>query len=196
MKISNVIVNRKNKIFQVILIMGVSLLCHQNSLAQKNVNFAVGIAIGSTPNLQYESYNDKLREGKGNNFSLLAEVHIDNQWVGRFQFVNLITSTYSGDIEETIKSSRTFTGSIGYIFGSSDSKIRFPVMGSAGAGSISYGQFTDGGVQVGITTGPQYQLTDNIFAIAELRYLKGFAYGKTSGNISQTDVLIGVKMMF
>jgi len=196
MKISNVIVNRKNKIFQVILIMGVSLLCHQNSLAQKNVNFAVGIAIGSTPNLQYESYNDKLREGKGNNFSLLAEVHIDNQWVGRFQFVNLITSTYSGDIEETIKSSRTFTGSIGYIFGSSDSKIRFPVMGSAGAGLISYGQFTDGGVQVGITTGPQYQLTDNIFAIAELRYLKGFAYGKTSGNISQTDVLIGVKMMF
>lgn len=196
MNISNAIIKSKNRIFQIILIIGISLLYHQNSLAQKNVNFAIGIATGFTPNLQYESYNDKLREGKGNNFSLLAEVHIDNRWVGRFQFVNLLTSTYTGDIEETIKSSRTFTGSLGYIFGNSESKIRFSVMGSAGAGLISYGQYTDGGVQVGITSGPQYQLTENIFAIAELRYLKGFAYGKTSGNISQTDLLIGVKMMF
>jgi hypothetical protein len=196
MKISNVIINRKNRIFQVLLIMGVFFLCHQNSFAQKDVNFALGLAIGYTPNLKYDSYNDRLREGKGNNFSLLAEVHINNQWVGRFQFVNLITSTYKGDLEETIKSSRTFTGSIGYIFGNSDSKLRLSVMGSAGAGLISYGQFTDGGVQVGITTGPQYQLTENVFAIAEIRYLKGFAYDETSGNISQTDALIGVKMMF
>lgn len=196
MKISNVIINRKNSIFQVLLIMGVFFLCHQNSLAQKDVNFAIGLATGYTPNLEYNSYNERLREGKGNNFSLLAEVHINKQWVGRFQFVNLITSTYKGDLEEPIKSSRTFTGSIGYIFGNFDSKLKFSFMGSAGAGLISYGQYTDGGVQVGITTGPQYQLTENIFAIAEIRYLKGFAYDETSGNISQTDALIGVKMIF
>lgn len=181
-------------LLQFSLILLVSLTFQQSSFAQKKVNLSGGLALGYSPTLIYEETSSRAHEGKGNTFSIFGELIIQQRFIGRLQMVNLITSTYSGDFANQLKSGRSFTGSLGIILGKKESRVRLPVMASAGAGLVSYDDFSDGGSQFGITAGPQLRLTKNLFILAELRYLKGFKSSEESGPVSQTDFLLGVKI--
>ena len=173
--------------------------CLQFNFAQLQVNLSGGIAGGYSPNLVYEETDSKTHEGKGNTISIFGEILLQKKWIGRLQLVNLIPSTYTGDFESNFKSGRSFTGSLGILLGNPESKLRFPAMVSSGFSIITYeangDDYSDGGGQIGITAGPQYQITKHLFALAEIRYLKGFKSSSESGPVGQTDFLIGLKIM-
>lgn len=168
----------------------------QTQYGQIQTQISGGLAAGYSPQFNFEETESRTHEGKGNTYSLFGELIIEDKFIARFQFVNLIVPTYSGDFENRIKSGRSFTGSFGYVLGKPSSKFRFPVMGSAGAGIINYSNFTNGGFQLGVTAGPQYRITKHVHAVADLRYLKGFSTSGASGPISQIDFLVGLKFSF
>ncbi len=180
-------------LFRTTFVLFLVFVCYQVGNSQMQVNLSGGVAVGYSPNLVYEESNGQTHEGKGNTFSIFGEMLVNQRFMGRLQTVSLLVGTYSGDFKEKIKSGRSFTGSLGFVLGNPDSKLTIPIMGSAGAGIISYDNFTDSSLQLGITSGPHLKLTEHLSVLAELRYLKGYATGDESRPVSQTDFLLGLK---
>lgn len=169
---------RSKVFFNNVLIILLFTFFYNDSTSQ--VVLSGGASAGKAFSMEYEE-NGNSFTGDGNVFSIFGELLLKEKYLGRLQYTKVLSVSDNTEFASQFNTAYSFIGSLGMLFGSESSRLRFSVMGSAGLAYLDYKAFgTDYGMQIGITAGPRYQLTDNITLLIDGRYMRGIEVDSSS----------------
>lgn len=178
--------------FSMILLFFGLFIIHTQAQSPTQIKISGGATYGYAPTLTFDTY-----EGSGNLVSIFGDLVINNKIIGRLQYSGLQVSSLSSGLASKVDSGYGLLGSFGYNFSTDNTtKLQIPVMLSSGYTQVFRSDnFTEQGMQIGLTISPEYEIISGLSAMISIRYLKGTEVAGGSA-IDITDFGMGIKYTF